>query len=281
MVRSDNGCSDLDSFHLTEHPDAISMAFLEIKPPACSGDSNASIQILGLQGGIQPLLFQLDGGVPQSGDLFAGLKPGNYLLQILDATGCLFDTIVMIVPTNPYSVDAGPDQEIFLGESTIVSGITDLLPAQILSQEWDSLGFVFCHDCADFSVSPHMTSTYRYLVISTTGCILEDEVIIYVIEKGKYFIGNIFSPNGDDINDEVRLHASPGIVKVLKWIIFDRWGNAVFGRTDFDPLDPSVFWDGRTPLGGEPNPGVFPYMLEVELLNGTVEIHHGDITLIR
>ncbi len=281
VIRNDNGCEDLDSFHLTENPDAITQAILEIAQAECSGDSNASIHILTLHGGIQPLLYQLDGGVLQSSDLFIDLKPGDHLLQILDAAGCLYDTLVTIIPTDPFHVDAGPDQEIYLGESIMLSGTNDLLPAQIVTQQWDSLGTVLCTDCPDFEVSPHETSSYRYKVISATGCVLDDEVIIYVIEKGKYFIANVFSPNGDGINDEIRLYTSPGILKVLQWVIFDRWGNAVFGRTDRDPTDPSLSWDGYTPRGERLNPAVFPYLLEVELVTGKTEIYHGTITLLR
>ncbi len=281
VIRNDNGCEDLDSFHLTENPDAITQAVLEIAPPECSGDSNATIHILGLHGGIQPLFYQLDGGVLQSVDLFTDLKPGDHLLQILDAAGCLYDTLVTIIPTNPFYVDAGPDQEIYLGESTILTGTNDLDPGQLISQSWDSLGVIICNDCSDDEISPHETSSYRYRVVSATGCVLDDEVIVYVIEKGKYFIANVFSPNGDGINDEVRLYTSPGIVKVLQWIIFDRWGNAVFGRTDLDPMDPSLQWDGYTPRGERLNPAVFPYLLEVELVNGKTEIYHGTITLLR
>ena len=126
-----------------------------------------------------------------------------------------------------------------------------------------------------------MTSTYIYRVISATGCILEDEVTIYVIEKGKYYIDNVFTPNGDNINDEIRINAVPGIKKVRNWIIYDRWGDAVFGATDFDPDDLSIFWDGKTPDGEELNPAVFPYMLEVVLINGNTEVHHGTITLVK
>lgn len=281
VIRNDNGCEDLDSFHLTENPDAITQAVLEITPVECSGDSNASIQVLGLHGGIQPLLYQLDGGVLQLDDLFSDLQPGDHLVQILDAAGCLYDTLVNIIPTNPFSVDAGPDQEIYLGESAKLSGTTDLQSGQLLSQMWDSLGVNICTDCPDFEVSPHETSSYRYQVMSATGCVLEDEVIIYVIEKGKYYIPNVFSPNGDGINDEIQLHTSPGIVRVLQWIIFDRWGNAVFGRTDRDPTDATLQWDGYTPRGERLNPAVFPYLLEVKLVNGKSEIYHGTITLLR
>ncbi len=281
VVRHDNGCSDLDSIFISENPEAIKQAILNVKPAACSGDSNAAIEITGLQGGVDPILYQLDGGILQSSNQFDGLKPGDYQLTIIDSAGCIYDTLVTVAATNPFTVNAGPDQEIYFGESVTLNGTTDLPLDQIINQQWDSLGYIFCMDCTNFNVSPHTTSSYRFQVISSTGCVLEDEVIIYVIEKGKYFIANVFSPNGDNINDEVRLYTSPGIVKVLKWIIFDRWGNAVFGKTNFDPADPSVVWNGYTPDGVKLNPAVFPYILEVELLNGKTEIYNGSITLLR
>jgi gliding motility-associated-like protein len=143
------------------------------------------------------------------------------------------------------------------------------------------MGLGLCTDCATFEVSPLETTIYSFLVSSVTGCTKSDEVIVYVKEKGKYYIANVFSPNGDGINDEIRLNSSPGIEKVNQWIIFDRWGNAVFGKTDFDPADASVFWNGQTTTGEYANPGVFPYVLEIQLINGKREVYNGSITLLR
>jgi len=147
--------------------------------------------------------------------------------------------------------------------------------------DWDSMGVVFCQDCLESMVSPWETSVYHLQVTSVTGCVVEDEVTIYVIEKGKFFIPNIFTPNGDNVNDEIRFATSPGIARVLKWVVFDRWGNAVFGKTDFDPNDSSVYWNGSAQGSEKLNPGVFPYVIELELVNGNKETHHGTITLVR
>lgn len=276
-----NGCTDTDSIHVGEHPDAITQAVINIKRPACSGDENAEIQVTALSGGVGPFLYQLDSLASQAGNTFQGLTSGTYVLEILDAAGCIYDTTVIIEPTNPYTVDAGPDQEIFIGESADLSGISDILPIEIFSQDWDSMGVILCQDCPASIVRPLTTSTYRFTVTSVTGCVINDDVIIYVIEKGKFYIPNIFSPNGDNVNEEIRFYPTPGIEKVLDWTIFDRWGNAVFGKRDFIPDDPSVFWDGTAQGSEKLNPGVFPYILEVELLNGNREVHHGTITLVR
>jgi hypothetical protein len=178
-------------------------------------------------------------------------------------------------------VDAGPDFELYLGESGLLSGTTDLPNGDVITDHWDSLGISLCTGCPTFEINPWETTTFEYQVTSATGCTKTDQVTVFVVEKGKYFIPNIFSPNGDNINDEVRLFPGPGIGKVLQWIIFDRWGNAVFGKTDFDPLDSSVFWNGQATTGEFVNPGVFPYLIELQLINGKTELYHGDITVIR
>jgi len=277
----DNGCMDSISFHLIEDPDAITQAHLDIVPPACHGDEVASITVASLDGGVAPFQYQLDGSAFQSSPAFTDLDAGTFLITITDADQCEFDTTVVIEPTPEFSVDAGPDQEIYLGETAQLTGIT--IPSQdnLITDSWTTAGSLLCSDCPQFDIIPNETTTYTYQVTTGTGCVREDEMIVYVIEKGKYYLPNVFSPNGDGINDEIRIIPSPGVQLVLQWVVFDRWGNAVYGKTDFQPTDPSVFWDGRTSTGEEVNPGVFAYILEIQLINGKVEVHHGDITVIR
>jgi hypothetical protein len=41
------------------------------------------------------------------------------------------------------------------------------------------------------------------------------------------------------------------------------------------------FWNGRTSTGEFANPAVFPYIFEIQLINGNIELLHGNITLVR
>lgn len=194
------------------------------------------------------MVYQLNGGAIQSSPVFDGLQAGTYLLQVTDAGNCVFDTTIIIAPSFSFSIDAGPDVEIYLGESIELTGMTDLVPGDILSDQWDSMGATLCTNCPDFEVSP--LRRLRIPINSRHGVGVSNQMRLWFCTgKGKYYMANIFSPNGDGVNDEVRLNASPGIEKVLQWVIFDRWGNAVFGHTDFDPADTSVFWNGRTSTG--------------------------------
>lgn len=276
-----NGCADTIQYVLTEHPDAIMDAVLDIQSPECNGDDNGVINVSSVVGGVSPFLYQLDGGSLQATPVFNALTAGNYLVTIVDAANCAFDTSVVIDPAAAFQVDAGPDLEIYLGESIDLIGTTNLLPNLVQQDHWAGLDQILCTNCPQINVAPLETTTYQYSVTSSTGCILMDDMILYVQEHGKYYIPNVFSPNGDGINDEVRITSSPGISLVTKWIIFDRWGNTVYGKTNFDPSDASVYWNGRTTTGEFTNPGVFPYLLEIQLINGKMELYHGDITVIR
>jgi gliding motility-associated-like protein len=95
------------------------------------------------------------------------------------------------------------------------------------------------------------------------------------------FIPNVFSPNGDGINDLFLVFSKQEVVANLPYVrIFDRWGGLVFERFDIQPNTLEQSWDGTE--RGEPlGPGVFVYVVYIEYSDGTEEARTGDITLIR
>jgi gliding motility-associated-like protein len=62
--------------------------------------------------------------------------------------------------------------------------------------------------------------------------------------------------------------------------IYDRWGNALYYRTDLPVNDPSAGWDG-TFRDKMMDPGVYVYVVEVELVDGSVRLYKGDVTLVK
>ena len=94
------------------------------------------------------------------------------------------------------------------------------------------------------------------------------------------FFPNIFSPDGDGINDVVFVQTNSKITEVIFFRIVDRWGNMVFEDQFFQPNDPIHGWDGRfkeKPL----NPGVFLYWIEMKTDDGEIITRKGDLTMIR
>jgi gliding motility-associated-like protein len=91
---------------------------------------------------------------------------------------------------------------------------------------------------------------------------------------------NVFTPNGDGLND--RFYVISGVavksVKVLQ--IMNRWGEKIFEVKDVRPNDYAYSWDGTK--NGKPLPqGTYVYYLIVELVDGTLESKRGVITLIK
>ena len=94
------------------------------------------------------------------------------------------------------------------------------------------------------------------------------------MEDNDVFIANVFSPNGDGLNDAVKVEGH-GLINI-SWSIYDRWGNMIF-HTD----DQSESWDGTYKDKVMDN-GTYVYILQAtcRISNQKVTIK-GNISLLR
>ncbi len=86
-------------------------------------------------------------------------------------------------------------------------------------------------------------------------------------------VPNAFTPNGDGVNDIMRVRAF-GIDK-LNWRIYNRWGALVF-----ESVNQNEGWDGKYKGVLQPQE-VYTYVLNVQFTDGTTYKKSGDITLLR
>lgn len=120
---------------------------------------------------------------------------------------------------------------------------------------------------------------YRIMLISTSnaGCTDTAYKDIEVFEGQKIFIPNVFTPNGDSINDLFTLSIlSPGLIKQLKGSIWNRWGGLIY---EFK-MPGGSWWDG-TFEGELCSQGVYFYIIEVEDIFRKTTRYHGTVTLLR
>ena len=137
-----------------------------------------------------------------------------------------------------------------------------------------------CPNCLTQPVVPIITTTYSVTVSTHDGCTDEDEMTLFLERNDDLFIPNIFTPNGDGVNDEIVISGGRDVERIISFLIYDRWGNVVFEGKDFAPGDETIAWDGTFRDEGV-NPGVFAYRVIVELEGGDSVVRYGDITLIR
>lgn len=202
----------------------------------------------------------------------------NYMVVGFDDKNCFTDTGYVRVVVYPIpTVDAGNDKTINVGQTV------DLIPVispDVTNVTWSPTGSIFRADYPGITVKPRETTTYQVVATNPGKCTASDQVTVYVICNGSnVFVPNTFSPNGDGSND-VFYPRGTGLFNIKTLRIFNRWGEMVFERSNFNANDQNSGWDG-TYRGAKLNPDVFVYIMEVRCDNNSTINYKGNITLIR
>ena len=116
--------------------------------------------------------------------------------------------------------------------------------------------------------------TYR-VKVNVGGCESSDEV---VVGNDCYMnIPNIFTPNGDGVNDFFlpRGLAAKGLTE-FSMRIYNRWGQLIFETHALEGRG----WDGKYNDILQPE-GVFIYDIDATFKDGQKEHHQGNLTLMR
>ncbi len=196
---------------------------------------------------------------------------GDYPVQLISTTikGCR-DTVTKSVKVEAFVPFAGNDTVIVKGEriNFRASGGTEYTwtPGTNLNATNIATPTGFYPD----------TGTYRYNVHIKTpiGCEGDDSIRVWVVNQSSLFVPSAFSPNGDGLNDFLKL-LSVGYAKVNYFRVFNRFGEAVFQTNDI-----LKGWDGNH-KGKKADIGTYFWVMSVTDRFGKDEMIKGDVTLIR
>ena len=114
---------------------------------------------------------------------------------------------------------------------------------------------------------------------TANGCAYEHTINVQmescIVEEALVYIPNVFTPNGDSVNDTFEIVLQNGIVE-RGWI-FNRWGNIV---CTFSPTQ--LKWNGRDERTGKPVlDGVYTYVLYFKPANTVSKLYQGFVTIIK
>lgn len=249
--------------------------------PLCFGGKTC-ISVRTLTGGTgNKYTFQINNGKRFPIDTCVTVTAGQYFVSLIDSAGCSIDTTITISQPEPVFVELGPDQDIQLGLPSPVISASFATTIPLVSAVWTPNSDLTClgTPCTEVEASPSETTTYALLVTDVNGCTGTDEITIRVKNTRNVFFPNVFSPNRDGNNDFFQAVTGPGVEKILYLSIFDRWGNVVFDKKDFNP-DPAGTdgWDG-TFRGTRLDPGVFVYMARARFIDGKEIDYSGSVVL--
>ena len=274
-VTDDHGCVKTDTVLITE-PQPMQYEIIA-NDIACFGIQNGSIIISGVQGGISPWISSLNGSPFQEIFSYQDLAEGNYELVIMDKNSCTFNESITITEPGDWSVSLAPDTSIAFGSAFNLNTQIIGQPEGMVDLLWsDGL----CDNCASRTVDIMGDVTYKVTAIDENGCTREDEITVIAIFNRNIFIPNIFSPNGDGVNDHFTISSGPLVEEILEFTIYDRWGSAAYQKFNFQTNAPDASWDGNT-HDKPASPGVYIYKLTVKFKDGVTQVYHGDITLVK
>lgn len=193
-----------------------------------------------------------------------------------NSSGCA-DTTTQNITVHPLPTVTLP------GQMTVQAGFPVTIPAtyspNTINWQWSPAAGLSCTNCPTPDAGPKFNTNYTVLFTDANGCRNTGTIEVIVICKdANLFIPNTFSPNGDGSND-IFYPRGRGLFSVKVLRIFNRWGEVVFERQNFQPNDPLAGWNG-TYKGKKPQADVYVYQAEVFCDNGDTIKLNGNISLI-
>jgi gliding motility-associated-like protein len=278
-VSDEAGCTLTFDTLLTQPP--MFESITRTQATTCAGINDGVIFVDAILGARGPVEYSIDGGpfVPVSALplQISGLSPGVTNMVLRDTSGCTDDLSIFVPLGETPGVDLGTERSILSGDSVLLNYSTSLIAQQIA---WDPSAVVSCATCPVTYAFPSQSQFISVTLIDSSGCVASDSVLILVFVPKQIYIPNVFSPNGDNINDVFYLQSNLFALDIEYLIIADRWGNVVFEKTNFPINDPAYGWDG-TLDGKDMFPAVFTYLARIRFSDGEVVPHSGTVTLIR
>ncbi len=272
FVVDNTGCEFRDSFPITvfENPQ---VAEFDLIPALCYGDKTGSISLMGVSGGTPPYQYSFEGGDYSEVTEWPLLEGGNFPVAVKDWNGCHLDTLVGLPFPVKFEINLGNDTIIFLGDSiTLQPHPTH----PIDSYQWTDPSMTTLYP----TVKPSKITTYEISAVNGNGCPATDRQTVYIRLDQSFFAPNVFSPDGNGINDIFTVFAGQHVTAIHDLRIFDRWGNEVFYRDIIFPGETQTGWDGN--FRGKPAAeDVYVYHVQLEFIDGSREVAKGDFTLLR
>lgn len=271
------GCSAVDTVVIELDTDTLALQY-DIQDPTCYAEANGSAGLT-IFSGQPPYTYTLDGKMVDSTDL-ATLAAGTYHIAVADAYGCqvngevtLVDPLEVII-TSPEVVNIGFQPDLSLAVDYTIDE-ADLASVEWYSEEGTLIYTGNPYNLNGLSISP----MYGVKVTDIAGCADSTGIRFELDYEIDLHVPNIFSPNGDGINDRWFI-SSAGFPSVIEELgVYDRWGNKVYSASTINYNNADQGWDGSMD-GTACTPGVYVYVVSYLQADGLLVTKTGSITLV-
>jgi len=195
-----------------------------------------------------------------------------------DAYGCFADTSTITIKVGDATkLNIGKDTVLMSGNTYTFKPLTSR--NDIVKWDWKGAAFS-CNNCSTPTAKIIYDECISCTATNTFGCVSTDTICIKTFcPTAEIFVPNAFTPDGDGINDKLVVQGK-GIKQVKSFRVFNRWGELVFERTNFNVGDPAYGWDG-TIRGKAATPDVYVYVCEVICEKGYPAVFKGNTAILK
>lgn len=238
---------------------------------AFCGTPVGGIKNLTASGGSGPLTWMWMPGGSTNADSLKNLAAGNYTLVVTDSLGC--------TASGQYSVPGTST----VSASFLASTYSATAPVGVNFSNFSTGAITYTWSFGEGANSsltnPSHTyengGTYQVILTASNGHCQDTAIhTIIVDEPVMVTVPNIFSPNGDGINDEFEVVTSG--VTSLSMDIFNRWGQKVYSIGSVTGK-----WNGKLNNGHDASEGTYFYALIAKSYDGKEFKKQGSITVVR
>lgn len=278
LFTASNGCDSLVTLDLVVFPDPPIIADFETRPTSCEGADDGSVFLASISGTRPPFIFIINDSIIPAPNTLIHVPAGTYTARIENEYGCFDEEVVIVEDGPPLDIKTNEDTTIVLGHSVLLATQSNL---PVSSATWTPVTGVGCPVCLSTYVTPLNDQTYVIEAMTEDGCTDTDSITIRVDRTPVLYVPNVFSPNGDQVNDYFSVTTDPlNIASIDEVLIFDRWGGIIAHSASLMSDESVILWDGETPHG-QALTGIYVYLITFTMADGSTRNVHGDITLLR
>ncbi len=299
-VTGANGCSAIETFTVSAGSAGVNAA-ISAAGPFTNQDATQQIQAVNLGG----VWSSTCGTCLSSTGVFNPQTAGTGSWQVCYALGsgnCADMQCITIVVTNGCTPQTTTESlTICPGDSAFINGVWENTPGQYSAafQDINLCDSTHIATLSLYNVNPwtenislcefdsvlifnqwiYGTQTLTQVEQNANGCDYVHTVNVQmescIIEPSVIFIPNVFTPNGDLVNDTFEIIIQNG--KVERGWIFNRWGNVI---CTFSPTQ--LKWDGKDERSGMPvHDGVYTYLVYFNPADTVNELFQGFVTVVK
>lgn len=296
-INDENGCSRQFDFDIV-YPDSMYFSEIGFHPAYCrtfyyqSGNGVVYAAAAGGTGNFSYNWINYETDQSSNNSTWGGLNPGEYTIFVVDDNGCILTEVIELDSLNPLAdfemtspqftanyFGTAPVDVHFINQSLYFANPYD--PNADTTFFWNfntpDAGWIISHDVNETFDSTYLNGgTYDVCLVALNknGCTdtLCKPLVIY--DALIFTPLNVFTPDGDGINDVFSFTFKSFAVAQFSCVIVDRWGIVMYEMDDI-----SDAWNGTDKNGSDCTDGVYFYTYTGAAQNGEEFKGQGTITL--